>query len=53
MNEIPKGQRLLAVVRDPAAKEDLPALARMLGHRVESVESHEDGRISITVQRER
>jgi TusA-related sulfurtransferase len=38
---------------DPAAKEDLPPLARMMGNRVLSIEPSEDGRLLITVERGR
>lgn len=47
------GQVLEVVARDPSAREDLPAMARMLGHRVLSVESGEDGEIVIEVERGR
>jgi TusA-related sulfurtransferase len=45
------GDVLTVVARDPAAKEDLPPLARMLGQQVLSVEENEDGSHSITVER--
>jgi len=50
---IPLGDALLVEASDPAAKEDLPPLARMMGHTVRSVEPSEDGRILITVERGR
>jgi TusA-related sulfurtransferase len=50
---VPVGASLVTVVGDPAAREDLPPLARMLGHGVTSVESQEDGRCRITVERRR
>jgi TusA-related sulfurtransferase len=49
--DVPVGTLLEVVVRDPAAKEDLPSLARMLGQQVRSIESTEDGRQIITVER--
>ena len=49
--EVPLGESLSVVVRDPAAKEDLPSLARMLGQSVTSVEAHRDGRLTINVER--
>lgn len=49
--EVPVGASISVVVRDPAAKEDLPALARMLGQSVTSVEAYDDGRLEITVER--
>jgi TusA-related sulfurtransferase len=42
---------LEVVVADPAAKEDLPPLARMLGHAVKSTQALQDGRLTITVER--
>ena len=42
----PARRRLLVVhTSDPAAKEDLPPLARMMGHTVRSVEPPGDGRL--------
>ena len=40
---VPLGGSLEVVVSDPAAKEDLPSLARLLGQRVTSTEAHDDG----------
>jgi TusA-related sulfurtransferase len=51
LNGVPVGDSICVVVRDPAAKEDLPALARMLGQSVTSTEAHEDGRLTINVER--
>lgn len=51
LNEVPVGGAIRVVVRDPAAKEDLPALARMLGQSVASAEAQDDGRLEITVER--
>jgi TusA-related sulfurtransferase len=50
---IPIGDVLVVTARDPAAKEDLPPLARMMGHAVLSIESPGDGRLLITVERRR
>jgi len=44
---------LEVVVSDPAAKEDLPSLARLLGQRITSTEAHDDGRLTITVERQK
>lgn len=49
--EVPVGALLEVVVRDPAAKEDLPSLARLLGQQVRSIDSTADGRQIITVER--
>ncbi len=48
---IPVGDVLVVTARDPAAKEDLPPLARMMGHAVRSIETPGDGRLLITVER--
>jgi len=48
---VPVGSSLRVVVRDPAAREDLPSLARLLGQRVASEETADDGRLVITVER--
>jgi TusA-related sulfurtransferase len=53
ITEVPIGGSLEVVVSDPAAKEDLPSLARLLGQRVTSTEAHEDGRLTITVERQK
>jgi TusA-related sulfurtransferase len=50
---IPLGDVLVVDTKDPAAKEDLPPLARMMGHTVRSIESPGDGRLLITVERGR
>ena len=51
LGQIPVGHQLEVVTRDPAAKEDLPSLARMLGHRVVAMDSGPDGEIKIRVER--
>lgn len=50
---IPVGDVLVVTARDPAAKEDLPPLARMMGHAVRSIETPGDGRLLIRVERRR
>lgn len=50
---IPLGDELLVSTGDPSAKEDLPPLARMMGHTVRSVEPSDDGRLLISVERGR
>lgn len=47
------GQVLGVIVRDPSGREDLPAMARMLGHRVLSVDDGDDGETLIRVERGR
>lgn len=51
--DVPVGAFLEVVVRDPAAKEDLPSLARLLGQRIRSIDSTADGRQIITVERKK
>jgi TusA-related sulfurtransferase len=48
---IPVGDVLVVAAGDPAAKEELPSMARLLGNTVRSVESLDDGRLLITVER--
>jgi len=50
---IPVGDVLVVETTDPAAKEDLPPLARMMGHTVHSVEPSAGGRLLVTVERGR
>ena len=47
------GESLEVDVSDPAAKEDLPSLARLLGQRITSTKAHDDGRLTITVERQK
>ncbi|MBJ7598387.1 sulfurtransferase TusA family protein [Candidatus Nephthysia bennettiae] len=53
ISSIAIGCSLVTVVRDPAAREELPPLARMLGHSVTSVEDRDDGTVTVTVVRRR
>lgn len=53
MRAIPVGAVLRTLASDPAAREDLPSMARMLGHSVHSIEEGPDGRLVITVERKR
>jgi TusA-related sulfurtransferase len=50
---VPVGAQLEVIVSDPAAKEDLPSLARLLGQRVKSTGAQDDGRLTITVERQK
>ena len=43
----------LSQVRDPSAKTDLPALARLMGHEVKGFEEHPGGALVFTVVRGR
>ena len=51
LNAVEPGDILVTVARDPIAKDDLPALARLLGHEVLSVEFNEKAEIIVTVRR--
>ncbi len=53
IGQIPVGDVLVVSTRDPAAKEDLPPLARMMGHIVRSIEAPDDGRLLVSVERGR
>jgi TusA-related sulfurtransferase len=53
MQQIPVGDMLVVSTRDPAAKVDLPPLARMMGHLVRSTEPGGDGRLLVSVERRR
>ena len=47
------GEMIEIVLRDPSAKEDLPSLARMMGHRIRSMEDRADGALVVLVERAR
>jgi TusA-related sulfurtransferase len=51
IDSIPVGSILEISTRDPSAKEDLPSLTRLLGHRVISVSNSPDGNTLLVVQR--
>jgi TusA-related sulfurtransferase len=53
MQALDVGATIEFVVRDPSAKEDLPPLARMMGHRIVSEERLDDGALSIVIERMR
>ena len=53
MQQIQVGHVLVVSTRDPSAKEDLPPLARMMGHVVRSIEAPGDGRLLVSVERGR
>jgi TusA-related sulfurtransferase len=53
MQQIPVGHVLVVSTQDAAAKEDLPPLARMMGHIVRSIEAPGDGRLLVCVERGR
>ena len=51
--EVSVGDLLRVHTVDPSAKEDLPSLARLMGHKVHSIEAQTDGGLMITVERGR
>jgi len=51
LGQIPVGHQLEVITSDAAAREDLPSLARMLGHRLVAVDATPQGKISIRVER--
>ncbi len=51
IGSIPVGDVLRVVARDPAARADLPALARLMGHRVRTISEAPDGGLVIDVER--
>jgi len=51
IGQIPVGHILEVVTKDPSAKEDLPSMARLLGHKVLSIGPGTEGRILIRVER--
>lgn len=53
IRSIPVGDELKILTEDPSARQDLPSMARLLGHDVVSVESHSDRVTEITVKRMR
>jgi TusA-related sulfurtransferase len=53
IDAIPVGGMLEILTRDPSAKEDLPSLSRLLGHRVITVRDSSDGSTVLVVQRGR
>jgi TusA-related sulfurtransferase len=53
MQALEVGESIEFRMRDPAAKEDTPSLARMMGHRILSEEEMDDGSLSVVVERAR
>ncbi len=47
------GDLLRVRTSDPSAKEDLPSLARLMGHAIRDVQAQPDGSLTITVERRR
>jgi TusA-related sulfurtransferase len=53
MQGIDVGEVIEFRMRDPSAKEDLPPLARMMGHRVLVEQERDGGVLSVVVERAR
>lgn len=53
IGEIDVGDLLRVNTTDPSAKEELPSLARLMGHIVHSVEAQPDGSLMVMVERGR
>lgn len=53
MQALEVGATIEFVVRDPSAKEDLPPLARMMGHRIIFEEELDDGALLVVIERAR
>lgn len=51
IGQIPVGHILEVITRDPSAKEDLPSTARLLGHKVRSIDPGAEGEFIIRVER--
>ncbi len=51
LDDIGVGESLTVIVTDPAAKEDLPSLVRMMGQAVTSCELAPGNRLAITVEK--
>ncbi len=49
VRDTPPGHTVRCLVRDPAAREELPALTRLMGHTFESMEADPGGGFVITV----
>jgi TusA-related sulfurtransferase len=53
MQAVAVGDVVVCTVFDPSAKEDLPSLARMLGHKILRSEHRDDGAHVVSVERAR
>jgi TusA-related sulfurtransferase len=51
ISQIPVGHILEVVTKDPSAREDLPSISRLLGHKVLSIEPGAEGKVIIRVER--
>ena len=53
IGQVEVGDLLRVRTTDPSAKEDLPSLARLMGHAVLDVEPRSDGSLTVTIERRR
>jgi TusA-related sulfurtransferase len=53
MQAVEVGDVVEFTVLDPSAKEDLPSLARMMGHKILQSEEGADGALVVSVERAR
>ena len=53
IGQLSMGDLLRVRTTDPSAKEDLPSLARLMGHAIREVETRPDGSLMVTVERRR
>ena len=53
IGQIDVGDLLRVRTIDPSAKEDLPSLARLMGHTIRFLDAQPDGSLSITVEKRR
>jgi len=53
MQAVAVGDVVVCTVFDPSAEEDLPSLARMLGHKILRSENRDDGALLVSVERGR
>lgn len=51
LEAIPVGEVLETVARDPSARDDLPALAELLGHELISSEFNDEAAVVVRVRR--
>jgi TusA-related sulfurtransferase len=53
MQAVALGDIVEFTLLDPSAKEDLPSLARMMGHKILHAEERGDGALVVAVERAR
>jgi TusA-related sulfurtransferase len=53
MQSVAVGEVVEFTMFDPSAKEDLPSLARMMGHKIVRSDERDDGALTVSVERGR